>query len=350
METNTELSTLIENSMVEIETAKSLHEAFLPFYEQALDWNKQAKTIVVTDATQLTEMKQAREARLALKAIRISVENRRKTLKEDSLRKGKAIDGVANLLKALIEPTEAYLQEQEDFTKIAEANRKEKLKIEREQLLQPFGITTAFYKLDEMDEETFKVLYSNAKLSFERKIEEEKKAEEERIAREQEALKEQERIRIENEELKRKQAEQERLLREERMKAEEERKANEEKLKREREEAEKKLAEEKARAEAEAKLLREEQERKLAAERVERQRVEAELKAKQEAEERAKQEAEAAEELELSKGDADKFQDFLTDLENLKAKYIFKSKKYKTAYAQGVELLNKTINFLISKQ
>lgn len=84
METNTELSTLIENSMVEIETAKSLHEAFLPFYEQALDWNKQAKTIVVTDATQLTEMKQAREARLALKAIRISVENRRKTLKEDS--------------------------------------------------------------------------------------------------------------------------------------------------------------------------------------------------------------------------------------------------------------------------
>ena len=39
----------------------------------------------------------------------------RKELKEESLRKGKAIDGVANIIKFLIEPVEKYLEDQEKF-------------------------------------------------------------------------------------------------------------------------------------------------------------------------------------------------------------------------------------------
>ncbi len=343
LEQKNELVLLVEKSGLETDTAKSLQETFAPFYEQALEWNQRAKTIKVTEATQLTEMKQAREARLALKSIRTSVESRRKELKEDSLRKGKAIDGVANLLKGLIEPTEAYLQEQEDFAKIAEAKRKAELKAEREQLLHPFGIQTEFYDLANMPNEQFETLYANSKKNYEDRINAEKKAEEERIAREQEELKERERIRLENERLKAEAEERERIMREERMKAEAERKAAEEATA-------KKLAEERAKAEAEQKAMREEAQKKLAAERAERERIEAELKAKQEAEAKAKAEAEAAAEAELSKGDKEKFQDLINDLKAVKGKYTFKSKKYKALAASVEELVDKTINWAISKQ
>lgn len=384
-----ELAALVEQSGLEIETAKSLQKTFLPFYEKALEWNEKAKAIKVTEATQLTEMKQAREARLALKDVRVNVDKRRKELKEDSLKKGKAIDGVANLLKSLIEPTEEYLQQQEDFAKIAEEKRKRELKESREQLLQPFGITTDFYDLSNMPQEQFDVLYSNSKDAYEKRIAEEKKAEEERIAQEQRAIlnrkreveiapylqftegstselghieesafqvmltqlrqaksdydKEQQRIREENE-----------RLHKEALAAEAE-------ARKQREEAERKLAEERAKAEREAKEAREkaiaEQERmrkeaqaKIDAEKKERERVEAELRAKAEAEAKAKAEEEARMEAELSKGDKEKFQDFINDLEALKTKYTFKSKKFQTAHSAGLELINKTINYLISKQ
>lgn len=338
-----ELAILVEKSGLQTETANILTEKFAPFIEQATEWNSKAKKLVVTDATQLTEMKQAREARLALKDIRIAIANTHKELKADSLTYTQTLDLIKRTLTGMIEPTEAYLQEQEDFAKIAEAKRKAELKTKREELLQPFGVQTDFYKLDEMDEATFQNLYQNSKTGYESRIAEAKKLEEERIAKEQEELKERERIRKENEELKAKQIEQERVMREERMKAEAERKAAEDA-------ANKKLADERAKAEAEQKRMREEAQNKLAAERAEREKAEAELKAKQEAEAKAKAEIEAKAEAELSKGDKQKFQDLINELESVKGKYTFKSKKYKVLFESVVELLNKTINWAISKQ
>ncbi len=334
---------IIEQSGLEESTAENLKLKFSPFIEQALEWNEKAKTLKVTDVTQVREMRMAREGRLALKDIRVRVEKTRKELKEDSLRKGKAIDLVANLLKSLIEPTEQYLETQEKFAEIQEANRKEEQRKLRTALLEPFGVQTEFYKLDEMDETTFQNLYQSSKNAHENRIAEEKRLEEDRIAREQQEVKARERIRLENERLKAEAEERERIMREERMKAEAERKAAEEA-------AAKKLAEEKAKAEAEQKAMREEAQKKLAAERAERERVEAELKAKQEAEAKARAEAEAAAEAELSKGDKEKFQDIINSLESIKGKYTFKSKKYKALAASVDELIDKTINWAISKQ
>ena len=48
----------------------------------------------------------AREGRLFLAQKRIDVEKARKALKEQSLRKGQAIDAIAKFLTSLIEPTE----------------------------------------------------------------------------------------------------------------------------------------------------------------------------------------------------------------------------------------------------
>lgn len=344
VEQKNELALLVEKSGLETETAKSLQEIFQPFLDQANQWKAKAGALVVTDVNQKREMQEARVARLALRDIRINVEKRRKDLKEDSLRKGKAIDSVANLLKGLIEPIEEHLEQQEKFAEVQEAKRKTELAEQRFAQLSPYGFQFENgFNLGEMDEQMFQSLFNGLKKTHEDKIEAERKAEEERIALEQEELKERERIRLENEELKRKQEEQERIMREERVRVEQERKAAEEA-------ANKKLAEERQKAEAQQKKLREEQEKKLAVERKERERVEAELKAKQEAEIKAKAEAEALAEAELSKGDKAKFQDMINAMEVLKGKYTFKSKKYKALGASVEELLNKTINWAISKQ
>lgn len=403
METQTqekpnELVVLIEQSGLEHETAVSLQEAFAPFKEQADKWLAKAKTLVVTDESQKHEMKEAGVARKALKEIRVNVEKRRKELKEDSLKKGKAIDSAAAYLKGLIEPIESHLEEQEKFAERKEAERKAQLKDSRTSALAEYGVDATFYDLANMPEDIYQNLFEQTKKAHDDKIEAERKAEEARNEAERQAeieraereekqsifrkrqleiapLKqftsfeltlettaedfkialdsakfakdaheaEQARIAEENERLKREADEKERQLREERLRAEEF-------AQKEREENERKLAEQKAQAEAKAKREREEQEKKLAEERAERERVERELKEKQEAEERAKREERERAEAELSKGDEAKFQDFLNELESLKKKYSFKSKKYKDAYAGGVELLNRTINYLISKK
>lgn len=350
LEQKNELALLVEKSGLETETAKSLQETFQTFLDQANQWKAKAGALVVTDVNQKREMQEARVARLALRDIRIKVEGRRKELKEDSLRKGKAIDSVANLLKGLIEPIEEHLEKQEKFAELAEVKNKAELKATRTEMLGVFGIQTEFYDLSNMPQNDFDQLYNNCKKAYEERIAAEKKAEEDRIAAELEQQKERERVREENERLKKEALERERVLLEERKKAEAARKAAEETARKQREAAEKKLADEKARAEAEQKKMREEAQKKLAQERAERERVEAELKAKQEEEAKAKAEAEAAAEAELSKGDKEKFSDLVKDLEAVKTKYSFRSKKYKALGATVVELVDKTINWATSKQ
>ena len=123
------------------EMALSLKNTFMPFFEQAEEWAKKAKEINITDVTQIKEMQLARDTRLNLRTIRINVEKTRKELKEESLRKGKAIDGIANVIKFLIVPIEEHLQEQENFVIIQEEKRKSELKESREKELEQYART-----------------------------------------------------------------------------------------------------------------------------------------------------------------------------------------------------------------
>ena len=90
-------------------------------------WAKKASKIIVTDESQTVIMQEARTGRLFLASIRNEVERNRKTLKEDSLRRGKAIDGVANFIKDLIIPTEEHLKRQEDFVELREKAKNDKI-------------------------------------------------------------------------------------------------------------------------------------------------------------------------------------------------------------------------------
>jgi hypothetical protein len=92
-----------------------LQNAFMPFFQQAENMKEKALSINVTSVDQVDEIKRAREMRLTLKNIRVDCEKVRKAHKEESLRKGKAIDGLANIIKYIITPLEEHLDNQEKF-------------------------------------------------------------------------------------------------------------------------------------------------------------------------------------------------------------------------------------------
>lgn len=359
METATqsnELVLFVEQSTVAENQKATLLEAFSNFFEQTEEWKAKAKGLVITDVSQFREMKMAREARLALKNIRVSTEHKRKELKEESLRTSQTIDAIAKIITNQIVPIEKHLEQQEKFVEIQENKRKDELRDSRMEQLAPYGIDASFYDLRNMPDNTFAELLNNSRLAHEAKMEAERKAEQERIAKEKAEAEERERVRLENERLKKEAEERERVLAEERAKAEAERKAAELAAQKEREAAEAKLrkAEEAARkereaAEAEQRRIQAEKEEELRKEREERQRIENEMKAKAEAERKAKEEEAARIEAELSKGDKAKFDDLINDMKVLTTKYTFKSKKHNAAYSQVIELLNKTINHAISK-
>ena len=292
---DSKLETAIRQANLEPASAEGLLSTFRPLFAKANGICADAANLAVTDATQLTEMKRARELRLGLRAVRIEAEKTRKALKEDSLRRGKAIDGVYNVLEYAVAPVEAKLLEMEEFAARAEAARKAAIKAKREELLQPYGIDLQFYPLGEMSDAAFTQLFDATQFAHEAKAAAAKKAEEERVAKEKAEAAERERVRVENERLKKEAAEKEAALRAEREEAEKI-------LAAERRIAAEQAAAAKAKADAERRALeekaRKEQEelhRRAAAERAAREKLEAEARARKEAEERRqREEAEAA--------------------------------------------------------
>jgi hypothetical protein len=232
MSTKKELEVIVETSQLSPEENNQLRTSFMPFFDQANDWIKKANKIVVTDTIQKDQMALARNARLKLKEIRVNVEKNRKELKESIVRKGKAIDGMANILKFLIEPVEEYLQEQEDFAEVQEAKRKDALESERREILAPFGKDISFYNLRDMTQEAFDGLVEIIKNSIKVEEEAQKKADKERAAQEKKDKEEREAQQKENDRLRKeaqKRDEELRIEREAREQREREEKAEKEK-------------------------------------------------------------------------------------------------------------------------
>lgn len=296
-------SEILDTQLAEVEKSDALNlkSAFLPYFEEAEKLAKTAKGIVVTNAEQTDDMKQARECRLALKTVRCAVENTRKLEKEGINRKAKAIDGLANVIKFLIVPIEEHLREQEDFVKIQEEERKSGLRMSRRAELDELGIDTSFYDLGNMPEDQYKGLLEASKETHRLKQEAAAKAEQDRIAREKAEQEQQEKIAKENERLK-KEAEEKRKEEE----AEQKQRDEEEAKRKEREEKDRKAREKKEKEvkEANDKKLAEEK-KKADAEREKREAVEREVKAKeerdaQERKEKADAEAKEKREAELA--------------------------------------------------
>lgn len=194
-----QLSVIIKETELAEDKSKILFSKFATFFSDAELWAKKAKAIKVTHESQKVVMDQARQGRLFLRKIRLDIENLRKSLKEESLREGRAIDKVAKILKEQIEPVEEYLDRQEHFVEYREA--------EKEAIIQA---------------------EVQARMEAERLAEEKRKAEELEVTRrENERLRKEaeEKERINKQELERVHKENEKVLRlerEKREKAEEE--------------------------------------------------------------------------------------------------------------------------------
>lgn len=279
MENNIELIAK-QNGITSENKLNELMRGFADNFSKAKELATDAKNILVTDENQLDLMAQAREKRLELKNIRVEVEKTRKTLKEESIREGKAIDGVANIIKALIIPVEEYLEKQERFAEIIRQEKLAKLKAEREMKLSRFVEDISLYNLDNMEDEVFDRLLINVEAAYNAKIEAEKKAEQDRIAKEKADKEEQERIRLENEQLKKEAEERER-------KFAEEQKKRDEQLAKEREAQRKALEVEQKKREEIENRLRKEKEEKEKKEREERLLEEAKKKAEEETKRKA---------------------------------------------------------------
>lgn len=262
-------------------TAKnSLELAFAGFFEQAAKWKEQAAAI--------TDPKLARTARLELKNLRVAAEKKRKELKEDSLRMGRAIDGANNVFLALVVPIEKSL---EDIEKAEERRIAEELRQRTEARtaeLRPFiDPALPFPAVGAMTEEQFQATLADAKLLHEMKLEAARKAEAERIEREAAEARERLRIAEENKRLKEEAEARERQMQAEREAAAAKQREIEEAARKERE----RLEAERAAAEAKARKEREEAEAKARAEREKLEAVAAEERRKAEAAARAEREA-----------------------------------------------------------
>lgn len=245
MSENNELQIVVNDSGLEKNKVQALLENFTGYFNEAKAITDKVKGISVTKEDQKKEMQEARKGRLELREVRIKVENTRKELKEQSLREGKAIDGIANVIKALIVPVEEYLEKQEKFAEELEKARREKIIAEREAELSKYVSDISVYTLGEMSKETYEKLLENSKVAFEAQKDAEKKAEEERIAKEKEEAEAKKKMEEENARLKKEAEEKELALEKERKEKEEleaKIKADEdERKKKKEEEAEKKM-------------------------------------------------------------------------------------------------------------
>jgi len=298
-----QLQTIVQSSGLDKIKADFILQQFQDYFKIAGEWELKAKSIVVTDESQTTDMEMARVGRLFLKEKRVAIEKARKSLKEQALREGKAIDGIANVLKALIVPIEEYLDKQEHFAenkakeeaerkRIEEEQKAEEERIrqekilmlhnERKQIILPYlswwDGNLASANLGEFSEEDFKNIVSGLK---QKKDEYDKKQEEIRI--------ENEKLKIEKEraELERKKQEEEN--RKERENLEAEKKAIEDKARKDKEEAERIAREEKEKQEAEKRAIEE----KARQEKIAQDKIIADQKAEAE---KALRESEAREE------------------------------------------------------
>ena len=292
------------------------------------------KEILCEQYGKVIKLETTKENVPAFRALRLQIRDNRtkgieawhKVNKEFFLRGGQFVDAIKRIEVEENTHMEEQLLKGEKHFEIIEAERKTKLKIDREKALEKYEIETEHLQLGEMADDVWNKYFNGVKLEHEQSIAAEKKAEEERIAKEKADREEQERIRKDNERLQKEAEAKEKQMQAERAEAEAKQKAIEEKARKEREEAEAK-----AQKEAEA-----------------RAKIEAELQAKKDAEIKAEADKNAAETKEERAPDKQKLIELAGRFSAPKLPEV-KSKEAKEILKEVSEMCNKISIFLTEK-
>ena len=205
VKTETAVSIAISKYNIDANNAVALREFFEPLERQANEWSEKAFQLVITDASQTEEIKQAKEGRLAVRQIRLAIEKLHKEKKDGALREGQMLDLIKRVLIGLVEPIETHLKKQEDFVELQERNRVNDLYKSRLEELAPYrvpGDNIDVLALGEMSEIVFNGIKTGVITAHQQR--EKEKADLERQAKDKEEAerKERERMAAENARLK----------------------------------------------------------------------------------------------------------------------------------------------------
>ncbi len=278
--------------------------------------------LTITDLDDEDGFQAVHDARLIVKGKRVDVEHKRKELKADALKWGKAVDSEAKRIKALLEPIETHLKGEEGRINDLKAEIKAREERELQKLIQvrvealaKYDHTAAFLDVAAWTDDEYETVLGTARVFYEStqaKIAEEKAAKEALEA--EEKAKEYARIAAEK---KAREDEEKRLAQErvelDKIKAQQEGIAKAQAEKEAKIEADLKAIEDAKRKEAEKKA---EQVKFEAAQKAEKERL---VKEKAEAEANAKERAEREESL---KPDRLKLQGFANEIEALTAERL----------------------------
>jgi len=181
-----------------------IEDGFTQAYKQAASYAHAASRIHVRGEDDEKSMLAAAGIHKKVRELRLSVEKTRKTLKDESLRTGQAIDAAARKIKGIVEPVETAMQEAATYAERMRAERMAAIEAKRVAELDALEWDHTSLDLQTMSEEQYARILKAAKSAYQEILED---RERERIAQ----LEEAERLRIENEKL-RKQAEESRKI------------------------------------------------------------------------------------------------------------------------------------------
>lgn len=273
---NTEIIPASEVDDSKLRNAESVELAFQPFRLTLEELTRMATGLEVTGVHELEKMEAAKKLDKDFLALEKAVEARHKERKEYFLVNGRKVDSARRAILDEIEPIRKWLKAQASFRELEEARIRKALHEERMNEMLPFGVVVHPACYGSLSDEDYAQIRSDAKAALEWRLAREKEIEDARLAKEEEdrlLRLEAERLRVENARL-----ENERILKE---------KETEARLREEREKVE---AEQRAKAAVEAEERRkveaaaaEIQRKKDEAARVERERLAEEQRVKDEA-------------------------------------------------------------------
>lgn len=196
----TNITTMVDTSGMEKTKAQIVLSNFQSFFDEASVWEQKVKALAIANKHENDIVAPAREARLALRDVRVRAEKTKKALKENILIEGRFIDAIYNTIVAVTQPLEKKLEEQEKWREIEEQKRLNDLKTKREAELAPYNADTTYVRLEVMPEPEFQAFLQTSKLAHEARVEEARKAQEAERARIEKERTERETLRKQNEE------------------------------------------------------------------------------------------------------------------------------------------------------
>lgn len=245
--------------------AKEIEAMFTPMLNKMKELEGNYNEIIKLPISHET-CESAKKLRLQYVNIRTKTAEIHKELKSFYLNGGRFVDGWKNAQLFASQEIEDTLKKIETHYEIIETQRKEKIKNERTELIQPFVENVNTFMLGEMSQDAFDILLAGAKSQYEARIAAEKKAEEDRLAAIKAERIRQEKIRFENIRLQKEAKEREKQMAAEREKAEKATRELEEKARKEREAREAIEAELKAKEDARLKYIEDAKREKAEAE------------------------------------------------------------------------------------